>query len=198
MRWDRWIKATAMGLCGCLLLSLCGFQAECERIADSVLRLHILANSDSDEDQALKYKVRDAVLEETEALLSEADDKGEALAAAQTLLPTVRKAAEDCLRRNGCDDAVDVELCRMYFNTRRYETGVMPAGYYQAVRVRLGEAAGRNWWCVLFPPMCVGSAEELPDGVFNEAQEDIVTHPERYEVRFKLVEWFYDVCRWFS
>ncbi len=199
MKLKRWIKATAMGLCGCLLLSFCGFQATCEDIADRVLRLHILAASDSDEDQAMKLKVRDAILAATEAEMRSFDSKDGALLTLRDLLPTIERTAEACLAENGCNDAVEVELCRMYFTTRHYDTGTMPAGYYDAVRVKLGEAKGRNWWCVLFPPMCVGSAgEQTLDEVLTEEEVNIVSHPEQYEVRFKLVEWFYELCRWFS
>ncbi len=199
MSWNRWVKALAMGLCGCLLLSFCGFQAACEDIADRVLRLHILAASDSEEDQALKLKVRDAILQATGDQMGGFTDKGEALNAVQALLPTVKTVAERCLRQHGCTDTVKAELCNMYFTTRHYDGGTMPAGYYDAVRVTIGEAQGRNWWCVLFPPMCVAGAQEpAVDDVLTEAQTDIVTHPERYEVRFKLVEWFYDLCNWFA
>ena len=195
----RMVKAILMGLCGCLVLSFCGFQAVCEDISERVLRLHILANSDSEEDQALKLLVRDAILEETKGELDGALSTPLAKQRLPALLPTMEEIARDCLAANGSDYTVKAELCNMYFETRYYDQGAMPAGYYDAVRITIGEGEGHNWWCVMFPPMCVKSAESTAvEEVLTAQEADVVQHPERYEVRFKLVEWFYAVCRWFS
>lgn len=190
MKITRWIKALCAGLCCTCLLSLCGFTAACEDISDRVLRLHILANSDSEEDQTLKLKVRDAILEETDGLLDGVISTEYARQALQEALPRIEKAAARCLRLNGSDDSVAVELCEMYFTTRQYDAVTMPAGVYDALRVTIGEGKGHNWWCVVFPPMCLSGAVQQPlDDVLTDKEADIVTDPSGYEVRFKIVEW---------
>lgn len=197
---SRALKALAAGLVLSLLLSVCGFAAECEDISERVLRLHILANSDSEEDQALKLKVRDAVLEAAQGLLDGTKDAEEAEARLKEQLPAIQKAAQQCVFQNGSRDAVTVSLCRMYFTTRCYETVTLPAGQYRALRITIGEGAGHNWWCVVFPPMCLSGAseqQELED-VLTEEETDIVTRPQQYEVRLKVVEWWNSLCQAFT
>ena len=117
-------------------------------IYQKTLRLHIPANSDTKEDQELKLKVRDAVL-----------------ACGVGRVPTpeemrkVQKAAEECMRMHGFEESVQVEYRRMYFETRTYDTFALPAGYYQALRVTIGEGRGANWWCVVYPPLCFTGGE---------------------------------------
>ena len=188
----RWMKAIACALIVSLALSLCGFSGQCNEIRDKVLRLHILANSDSEADQQLKLKVRDAVVAEAADLFEKEHDAGEALAAAQEKLPQLVAAAQQVVYDEGYTYTVEACLCHMYFTTRQYETVSLPAGMYDAVRFTIGEGAGHNWWCVVYPPMCVSAAtqsETLSD-VLNEKQADIVTQPAQYEVRFKVVELF--------
>lgn len=187
----RGIIALVCGLCGCLLLSVAGVGAACQDISDRVLRLHVVAASDSERDQTLKLQVRDAVLQETEGLLDGVLSTALAKERLQEALPRVQTAAERCLRANRCDDSVRVELCEMFFTARTYETVTLPAGDYEALRVTIGEGQGKNWWCVVFPPMCLSGAceQELSDVLTDDAC-DVVTHPERYEVRLKVVEWW--------
>ena len=188
----RWMKAIACALIVSLALSLCGFSGQCNEIRDKVLRLHILANSDSQADQQLKLKVRDAVVAEAADLFEKEHDAGEALAAAQEKLPQLVAAAQQVVYDEGYTYTVEACLCHMYFTTRQYETVSLPAGMYDAVRFTIGEGAGHNWWCVVYPPMCVSAAtqsETLSD-VLNEKQADIVPQPAQYEVRFKVVELF--------
>lgn len=201
---SRWMKAIACGLIVSLCLSLCGFDGECREIRERVLRLHILANSDSEEDQALKLKVRDAVVEEAAGLFDGSRDAAEALAAAEEKLPVLIAAAQRVVEEEGYDYPVHAQLCRMYFTTRQYETVSLPAGLYDAVRFTIGAGEGKNWWCVVFPPMCVSAATQsrtLSD-VLDEKQADMVTEPQRYEIRFKTVELFEGLCHtlrtWFG
>lgn len=189
----RWVKALALGLAAALIISLCGFgnfAGECAQIRERVVRLHVLANSDSEEDQALKLKVRDTVVETAAGLFDTAHDAGEALALAEEKLPEIQAAAQQRVYEEGYDYPVKAELVNMYFTTRQYDTVTLPAGLYDALRITIGEAAGHNWWCVVFPPMCVSAASEAAvlSDVLDEEQQEIVTQPEKYEVRFKIVE----------
>ena len=129
------------------------FARGCGQLYDGVLRLHILANSDSEEDQALKLKVRDRVLQTARELgLGDGCADIDSLQAqVQRMLPELLDAAQEELARNGSDDAVTACITTMYFDTREYEGFTMPAGEYRVVRFVIGEGRGHNWWCVLFP-----------------------------------------------
>lgn len=198
MKATRCFKALCAALVICMVISFCGFTGACEDIADRVLRLHIVAASDDERDQALKLKVRDAVLGETAGLFDGVYSTELAYQRLQEALPEVQQAAEYCLLQNGCDDTVNVELCRMHFTTRHYDTGTLPAGMYEALRVTIGEGKGHNWWCVVFPPMCVGSAGETTDDVLTAKEESIVTQPSSYRVQLKVVEWYHHIREWLT
>lgn len=186
-------KALLFGLILSILVgSFSAFASDCSTIRESVLRLHILANSDSDEDQALKLKVRDRILEETGDLFENASNLENAESSAANSLELVRSIAEDEVRKQGYDYPVRAELCNMFFETRQYDDITMPAGRYDAVRITIGEAKGHNWWCVLYPPMCIPAAQpkqELGD-VLTEDGMEVVTSKPKYEVRFACVELF--------
>ena len=156
------------------------FARGCGQLYDGVLRLHILANSDSEEDQALKLKVRDRVLQSARELgLGDGCADIDSLQAqVQRMLPELLNAAQEELARNGSDDAVTA----------------MPAGEYRAVRFVIGEGKGHNWWCVLFPQMCLPVAfeEGLGDLGFTTQELRVLTARPQYELRFALLEWFYE------
>lgn len=188
----RFLRAGVGGLVLCLLISLCGFYGRCTGVRESVVRLHILANSDSEEDQALKLKVRDAVVEAAAGWLDGAESADEALALAEQRLPALKAVAQQTVTDAGYDYPVDAALCTMYFTTRQYDTVTLPAGVYEAVRFTIGSGEGKNWWCVVYPPLCAGAAMErkkLGD-VLDSEQVAMVTDTERFEVRFKVVEWW--------
>lgn len=186
------------GLVISVLLSIISFGASCGEIRQDVLRMHVIANSDSAEDQAVKLKVRDAVLEAGEDLF---DGTLTAEGAEQVLdsdIERLQNAAQNVLTENGFDYGVRVEIGKDYFNTRTYDGEVtLPAGEYEAVRVILGEGKGQNWWCVMFPPMCLPAAEadtEISD-VLTQNEEDVVKSNPKYEARFKIVELFENFYR---
>ena len=164
-----------------------------------MLRLHVLANSDSKEDQQLKLKVRDTVIKTAAGLFDAAASEGEALEQAKARLPELEAAARQRVFEEGYQYAVKAEICEMYFTTRQYDTVTLPAGVYDALRITIGEGKGENWWCVVFPPMCLSAATQAKEisNVLEPGQEDIVTKPERYEIRFKIVEIFEDICNFF-
>lgn len=181
------------GLLIAVLLSITSFGASCGNIRKEVLRMHVIANSDTAEDQAVKLKVRDAVLEAGKDLFDgslTADEAENVLASDKQAL---QNAAETVLRENGFSYGVCVEIGRDFFNTRTYDGKVtLPAGEYEAVRVILGEGKGQNWWCVMFPPLCLPAAEAQADigDVLPENEAEITEHNPRYEARFKIIEIF--------
>ena len=175
----------------CLMLSVCQLHGTCEGVRKNAVRLHILANSDSEEDQALKLKVRDAVLAASEDWPQTADTAEEALAMAESRLPELEAVARHVILAEGYDYPVTAEVCRMYFTTRQYDTLTLPAGMYDAVRISIGDGAGQNWWCVMYPPLCVGAATDRKEAtsLWSDSQQELMQGGERYVVKFKVVEW---------
>lgn len=163
-------------------------------IYDNVLRLHVLANSDSSADQALKLEVRDRILEETATLFKDCKTKDEAREAVESSLDKIREIAEQTVREAGYEYGVSVSLGEEEYPTKNYEECCFPAGEYLSLRVMIGEAEGENWWCVLFPPLCIDAAGESRE-VFAEVgltdeQYSFITETDnpKYKVRFKLLE----------
>ncbi|MGN0570630.1 MAG: stage II sporulation protein R [Candidatus Fimenecus sp.] len=183
-------------LCGLIIavvLSVTSFGASCGNIRNEVLRMHVIANSDSDEDQAVKLKVRDAVLAAGEELFDGSLTADEAETVLDSEKQVLQQAAETVLRENGFSYGVRVEIGKDFFSTRTYDGKVtLPAGEYEAVRVILGEGKGQNWWCVMFPPLCLPAAEAQAemDDVLSEKEADITGRNPRYEARFKIIELF--------
>ena len=132
------------------------------QLAERVVRLHVLANSDGEEDQALKLLVRDRVLARATELLTQAKDRTEAEALLRAELPELEALAVRELRANGCAYPVTAKLTDTEFPTREYDGFTLPAGEYLALRVVIGEGAGRNWWCVVFPPLCTAASADVP------------------------------------
>lgn len=176
-------------------------------IAQSVLRLHVIANSDTATDQALKLKVRNRVLKEAGSLFSAAATRGEAVCIAEENIDRLRSAAKDEINRNGYNYPVTVELGSSKFPTKDYGSVSLPAGEYDAVRVIIGEGKGENWWCVMFPPLCfVNGVSEVPPASKEALQEslsreeyDLITDTGDnglpVQIKFKAVELFGE---WFS
>ena len=165
--------------------SFARFQAVCRQVRADTLRLHIVANSDSAWDQALKLRVRDSMLQEVSALFEKVPDQAQAVQTARRQLPRLQAAAERAVRENGSRQQVRVRLVRMRFPTTHYEGFSLPAGEYDALRIELGKAAGHNWFCVLYPGLCLPSAEcaAYP----KQAENRLIT--EKCEVRLALLDW---------
>lgn len=166
-----------------------------DSLRNSVLRLHILADSNTEYAQSLKLKVRDGLLEanifRNAATLAEAE-----LTAAENL-DIIEEKAEEILRENGCYLPVSAELADVVFDERVYEDITMPAGEYRALRVKIGSAQGKNWWCVMYPPLCLPAAceeketeniekSDEAEEFFTKEEKDILHYPEKYEVRFAV------------
>ena len=166
-------------------------------IYDSVIRLHVLAASDSDRDQALKLTVRDAVLQKTQTLLQNVGDRTEAERILRAALPEIETVATAALADAGAPNTVSVALGEETYPTREYEQLAFPAGEYLSLRVLIGAAEGQNWWCVLFPPLCLTTATErreseaicLSAGLTGEQYRLIAdTGETKYRLRFKILE----------
>ena len=174
-----------------------------EEIYNTVVRLHVLADSDNEEDQARKLRVRDAVLAVTSPLLVDCRSQDEARAVIEGNVDAIRTAAEDVLAAEGCTDRVEILLGEESYPTRDYDGICFPSGTYLSLRVCIGEAAGQNWWCCLFPPICLGSttvsnadAEDAFIAVgLTPSQYKIITDSQKpvYRVRFKLLELLQDL-----
>lgn len=164
-------------------------------VYDSVIRLHVLANSDGSEDQALKLLVRDAVIEKSRVLLDGINDKDEAERVLRNALPQIKEVAEDALLAAGASAPVEVVLGHEDYPRKEYEALAFPAGEYLSLQVRIGAAAGQNWWCVLFPPLCLSAASAENEAVclsagLTEGQYRLIAGGEngRYKLKFKLLE----------
>lgn len=180
-----------------LILALCWgnvahFEQKLNDLQNGVLRLHILANSDSDRDQQLKLLVRDELLKQSETLFSGCNTLDEMKERAVQQKETIRLIAQNVLEKNGCDDRVTVQLTEMEFDKREYEEITMPAGAYEALRILIGEGEGHNWWCVMYPPLCLPVASD-PSEWFDGETVEILTQPEKYEVKFKCVEIWHEL-----
>ncbi len=183
------LRALSCGVIICGLLSMTGFCAACDDIDDRILRFHILANSDSKEDQSLKLKVRDEIVRYTDEMFAQCKNKEDAVNSAKNHITQIEKKASEVIRSNGYDYTVKACVTKMHFDTRTYSDFTLPAGEYDAVRITIGSGEGHNWWCVLYPAVCVPSAEKNIGSVLNKNETDIVTESDKYIIRFKIVEW---------
>ena len=188
-------KSLSIAVVFLLVLSIAGFGASYDNIRENVLRLHILANSDSVEDQALKLKVRDKVLDLSEKIFKACETEQQASAAARDNLKAIEETALETVIENGYSYPVTAYVCNMWIEDRVYDDFTLPAGMYETVRVEIGEAMGQNWWCVMFPSVCIPSASDKGlDSALNKKETDMCESPDRYVVKFKVVELFHR-CR---
>ena len=173
-----------------------------DEIADSVFRLHVIANSNSDEDQNLKYKVRDALIEYMNSICSNTTTKEEAINIAKAHIDAFYDIANNVIEENGFSYPVNIEIGEFDFPTKTYGDVSLPAGTYDALEVKIGEAVGQNWWCVMFPPLCFvdvssgivpdDSKEQLEESMPEEDYDLITKSDDSSDVhfKFKIVELF--------
>lgn len=169
------------------------FSENCESVKDEVLRLHIPANSNSAEDQEIKLKLRDYLLSEFGKELSECESLSDAEQKAELLLADIEEKCSEFLLQNGFSYGAKAELVSMYFTTREYDRLILPAGEYKALRVTLGEGEGNNWWCVIFPQLCVPAVSEKSEQRETDANEVLESFgkPQQITVKFAVYEFFY-------
>lgn len=179
-----WELAALCALC----VSLCvgtWAQGRQRDISSSLVRLHVIAASDETAEQELKLRVRDNVLEYLTPVLDKAESPEEAQRIINGELTSIKAAAEACAGGR----SVSVTLGQEYYPTREYEGFTLPAGQYQSLRVILGEGKGHNWWCVVFPPLCVSAAEQNKAlDAMSEPERGLITEADGYELRFRIVE----------
>lgn len=193
-------KAGGIFILAVILVALCmaiiGTVSEYSDIYDKTLRLHIPANSDSEIDQSVKLKVRDTVTEVLKEPLSECKSREEAVDVVLDMKDELTSVANATLRENGVDYTANISVTEEYYPRREYEGITLPAGKYASVKIELGKADGQNWWCVLFPQVCTGTAsnvgETLADVGFTANQIKLLTkyEDEGYTVKFKILEIF--------
>lgn len=163
-----------------------------QSLNENLIRLHVVANSDSAYDQAVKLKVRDAVIGSLQQELDKAADVDEARAYIRENLPKLEKLANQVLRQAGVDQQAVVTLCREAFDTRVYDTFTLPAGVYEALRITIGEGEGHNWWCVAFPSLCLpATSEDFREAAQAAGFSGTVTRSltgEDYQLRFFLLD----------
>lgn len=188
-----------MGKCvfACALLAAfvwCGTViADRQRLNEELIRLHVVANSDRVEDQELKLLVRDAIITSLRQALADVRDTEQAKEYLQENLPKLQELANKTLDAAGSAQQAVVTLCREGFPTRQYNTFSMPAGIYEALRVTIGDGAGKNWWCVVFPSLCVpqtsqGFSDTAAGAGFPDALSGALTGEEPYQIRFYLLD----------
>lgn len=173
-----------------IIFSICSFAKTSQEIRSDVLRLHVIANSDSSVDQNLKIRLRDFLLEEGKSIFDGSVNVENAVKKIEPQIPALEKSAKEFIQTSGFDYDVKISLSREYFTTRTYETVTLPAGRYLALRVVIGAGEGHNWWCVMFPPMCVPAADKKDEieNIFTEDEIKLVESSPKYEIRFKVVE----------
>lgn len=173
-----------------VMFSMIPFQSTCSELKTDVLRLHILAQSDNDFDQDIKLKVRDTVLSRFSHLYDNAKTKEDAIKITNENLSKIENTANNVLKENGVEYRAKAKIKNTYFNTRYYENFTMPAGYYDALEIKLGEAKGHNWWCVMYPSLCVGTASK--ESMKNDLSEDeySVVTTDDFTFKFKIVEYY--------
>lgn len=167
-------------------------------IADKILRFHVIANSNSAQDQALKLKVRDCVIEYLSGPLKACETKEESETVICSLLPQIKEKASELVRRMGYDYTIEADVGEEYFPVKTYGEMTFPRGYYESLTIRIGSGAGRNWWCVLFPNLCFTDAvtAQMPEESEQLLSEQLdaqaygsLYEGERLQLRFKLAEW---------
>ena len=182
--------SVTVGIVVAILFSICSFAKTSEEIRSDVLRLHVIANSDTSVDQNLKLRLRDYILQEGKDIFNGSVNVENAVEKIEPVLPELEKSAKAFVNQAGFDYDVKISLSNEYFTTRTYETVTLPAGKYLALRVVIGSGEGHNWWCVMFPPMCVPAADKKDEieNVFSEKEIKLVESKPKYEPRFMVVE----------
>ena len=197
-KFKRFILVSALLILYVCISAVSYTHAVTTNIADSVFRLHVIANSDSAEDQNLKYIVRDKVIEYMSSISQNASSKEEVIKIAKANLDKIQAIASQTIRENGYTYSVNVEVGNFSFPSKRYGDITLPPGYYDALRIKIGKAEGQNWWCVMFPPLCFvdvtsgvvpdESKEIMKENLSKEEFDLISKNSNEVKVKFKIVE----------
>ena len=182
---------TCLLICGAFCLG--GIMQDRQTLSDDVIRLHVVAASDSQEDQAVKLQIRDAVVEKLNSVMEELPSAADAKAFLLEHLDEIEDTANEVLEKAGFSDRVTVTLDKEAFESRVYDTFTLPAGVYESLRIVVGEGEGKNWWCVVFPTLCVPEttddfASAAVSSGFSDTLTATVSNEEGYEIRFFVLD----------
>ena len=171
-----------------IMLSMVGFKDSCDEMYSNIIRIRIIANSDSQEDQNLKIKVRDAVLEKSKELYGNGSTYEDAVKITDENLDVLLEEARFVIENSGYSYCVNTEFRDEFFDTRVYDDFTLPAGKYKTAVFTVGEGKGQNWWCVIFPQVCVGACSGNLEDSISKASSDYAYNAEDYVIKFKTVE----------
>ena len=199
-RWKKWELALLLGLCAAMLWGAWSMQRQ-DALAQKMIRLHVIANSDSDADQALKLEVRDKVLDFTTTVLQRSADMEDAQVRLRKELTRIETIARREIAAQGYDYPVTAQLASAEFPLKEYDGFSLPAGEYMALRLVIGEGEGRNWWCVVYPPLCTAAAADIPQTAIQAGLTDddvslITGEDTGYVLRFRSVELWEQLRQW--
>lgn len=191
-------------VCGFVFAALCAvfpFTAASEALPESIVRLHVVANSNSARDQAVKLLVRDAVLDESAKYYANAETMQQAVSELCVHLQSIEAVANAVLIENSFDERAVAQVTDVYFSTRNYGSFALPAGKYRTLRITIGEGKGKNWWCVVFPALCLPAADESPADALSllpDSERQLVENPQKHRVKLKAVEIYEQFKKYFD
>ena len=199
-RWKKWELALLLGLCAAMLWGAWSMQRQ-DALAQKMIRLHVIANSDSEADQALKLEVRDKVLDFTTTVLQRSADMEDAQVRLRKELTRIETIAQREIAAQGYDYPVTAQLASAEFPLKEYDGFSLPAGEYMALRLVIGEGEGRNWWCVVYPPLCTAAAADMPQTAIHAGLTDddvslITGEDTGYVLKFRSVELWEQLRQW--
>ena len=199
-RWKKWEMALLLALCGTMIWGAWAVQWQ-DALARKMIRMHVIANSDSDADQTLKLQVRDKVLDYTTAILQRANDMEDAQTQLRDALGRIENIAQREIVNRGYDYPVTAQLASTEFPLKEYDGFALPAGEYMALRLVIGEGAGQNWWCVVYPPLCTAAATDLPQtavaaGLTGDDVSLITEENTGYVLKFRSMELWEQLRQW--
>ncbi len=176
------------------IYNVSAFSYQCENVRKDTIRLHIIASSDTKKDQEIKLKVRDKILAESPGIFDGSITTENAKQLLTPQLDKIKHSTDTILNELQAEYDSQVSLETEYFDTRIYENGItMPAGKYLALKITLGEGKGKNWWCIMFPSLCLPAAEQnntnVAETVYSDSEKKIIMTTDKYEIRFKIIEY---------
>lgn len=199
----RFILIILLLLIYCIICAFSYVNAVSNNIQNSVFRLHVIANSDSDEDQNLKYLVRDNVLKYINTISDSSSSKEDVITLANKNINKIQKIAQNTIYENGYNYSVKLSIGNFAFPTKSYGDITFPAGFYDALKIEIGKAEGQNWWCVMFPPLCFvdvtsgivpeASKENIKENLSEEEYKLLSDTSDDISFKFKIVEMFQNI-----
>lgn len=183
----------AAGMLFLIIYNLSAFAFQCNEIRHDTIRLHVIANSDTTEDQEIKLIVRDVLLASGQDIFNGTVTPENAQSKISSELKNLENVANEILKQNGKNYTAKVNLTTEYFSTRTYNDNItLPAGKYLALKVVLGDGVGKNWWCIMFPTLCLPATKKTNHramkNVYSENEKYIIENAKKYEFRFKIIE----------